>query len=165
MRGWWIVLLGVVSAIVVTPPLSAQPAKTEEVKPANPNAAVTAYKQVIERRDVVAFANLTAGAPGATLRKLAPALKKAQDASDKLDRALAEKPALGVTNPFLDEINPLKGYQFDLVELSQDNRVYVARVRFGRVGKLGEETLSVTQEGDVWRVSLPGDYLKSVQRL
>src|SRR6188474_3062794 len=84
----------------------AQPAKTEDTKPANPAAAIAAIKQALERRDVVAFAQLTAGPHGATLRKLAQPLKKAQDASDKLDRALADKPALSVVNPFLDQLNP-----------------------------------------------------------
>src|SRR5436305_151407 len=59
---------------------------------ANPSAALTALKQAIETGDVAAFANLTAGGPGVTLRKLVVPMKKAQDASSKLDRALAEKP-------------------------------------------------------------------------
>lgn len=162
MGGWKasLVLWALVACSVL-----AQPPKPDETKPANPDAALAAYKQALERHDVVAFANLTAGAPGVTLRKLAPAMKKAQDASDKFDRALADKPALNLTNPFLDELNPLKGYQFERVELAQENKQYLARVRFGRAGKLNEETVSVTREGDLWRVSLPGEFLKSVQRL
>lgn len=162
-RGAWVAIL--VLGWVTAGPAAAQPPKVDETKPANPDAVLVAYKQAIERRDVVTFANLTAAAPGATLRKLAPAMKKAQDASDKLDHALADKPALNFVNPFLNELNPLQGYQFEKVELTQDNRQYLARVRFGRAGKLNEETVSVLQEGDTWRVSLPGDFLKSVKRL
>jgi hypothetical protein len=151
--------------LIVVPAVGQTPQKQEDAKPANPTAALNAYKQAIERRDAVGFASLTAGAPGAALRKLAPGLKKAQDASEKFNRALADKPALGVTNPFLDQLDPLQGYHFEVVELTQENRQYLARIRFGRAGKLNEETVSVTQEGDAWRVSLPGEYLKAVQRL
>lgn len=161
----WKVVLGLAVWLAGSAAAVAQPAKAEETKPANPNAAVAALKQALERRDIVAFAHSAAGAPGVTLRKLAPGMKKAQEASDKFDRALADKPALNVVNPFLDQLNPLKGYQLELVELSQDKGQYLARVRFGRTGKLGEETVSVVQEGDAWRVSLPGEYLKSAQRL
>jgi hypothetical protein len=158
-------LFTVVVFALLLSPAAAQPPKQGDAKPANPTAALNAYKQALDRRDPVAFANLTAGAPGAALRKLAPALKKAQDASEKFNRALADKPALSVTNPFLDQLDPLQGYHFEVVELAQENRQYLARIRFGRAGKLSEETVSVTQEGDIWRVSLPGEYLKSVQRL
>jgi hypothetical protein len=164
MDAAWRTGVSLMGVLLATSSLPAQPPKTDE-KPANPDAALAAYRQALERRDVVAFANLTAGAPGATLRKLAPAMKRAQDAAEKFDRALSEKPALQVTNPFLDQLNPLQGFQLELVELTQENRQYAARIRFGRAGKMNEETVSVSQEGDLWRVSLPGDYLKTVQRL
>jgi len=143
----------------------AQTPKSDQTAPATPDAALAAYKAALDRRDVAAFANLTAGPPGVTLRKLAPGMKKAQEASDKLDRVLADKPALNFVNPFLDELNPLQGYQLEQVELTQDNRQYLARVRFGRAGKLNEESVSITQEGGAWRISLPGEFLKSVRRL
>ncbi|HMO37158.1 MAG TPA: hypothetical protein PKA06_14045, partial [Gemmatales bacterium] len=61
--------------------------------PASPEAALQAYQSAVARADVVALADLTSGSPGVTLRKLAPALKKAQNASDALTKTLASKPA------------------------------------------------------------------------
>lgn len=147
---------------------SQQPAPSEPTKkatPANPTAALAALKQAIETGDVVAFANLTTGAPGITLRKLTSALKKAQDASSKFDHALTEKPALGFSNPFANELNPLHGYLFEVVEMTKENNQQLARVRIGLANQLKEENLLVAQEDNQWRVSLPGDFLKSVKRL
>jgi hypothetical protein len=142
-----------------------QPEPSKKSPPANPVAAIAALKQTIEIGDVVGFANLIAGPPGVTLRKLAPALKKARDASSKVDHALADKPALGFSNPFTNELNPLHGYLFEVVEITKENNQQLARVRIGLVNQLKEETVSVTQEDNLWRVSLPGDFLKSVKRL
>lgn len=163
----------VLTVLCLVPPLAqtaVQPPKdqapeTKATTIASPQAALTAYKQALEKADVLAFANLTAGSPGVTLRKLAGPLRKAQEASEKLDRALADKPALSVVNPFLEEFQPLKGFQLELVELTKEGNLHLARVRFGKTNQLKEETLSVLQEENTWRVSLPGDFLKSVNRL
>jgi len=133
--------------------------------PTSPEAALAAYRQAIEKGDSEAFANLTAGAPGTALRSMAPALKKAQVASDAFTKALGEKPNLNVTNPFADELNPLRGYQFELIELTKGKDEQLARVRFGLANRLQEETLSVKKEGDGYRVSAPSVYLKSIREL
>lgn len=133
--------------------------------PATPEAALSAYRQAIEKGDPEAFANLTAGPAGNTLRSMAPGLKKAQVASDAFTKALGEKPALNVTNPFADELNPLRGYQFELIELTKGKDEHLARVRFGLANRLQEETLSVKREGDGYRVSAPSVYLKSIKEL
>ncbi|MFT3882386.1 MAG: hypothetical protein QM703_22385 [Gemmatales bacterium] len=133
--------------------------------PTTPEAALSAYRQAIDKGDPEAFANLTAGVPGNTLRSMAPALKKAQAASDAFTKALGEKPALNVTNPFANELNPLQGYQFELIELTKGKDEHLARVRFGLANRLQEETLSVKKEGDGYRVSAPSVYLKSIKEL
>jgi hypothetical protein len=133
--------------------------------PTTPEAALSAYRQAIEKGDPEAFANLTLGAAGTTLRSMAPALKKAQAASDAFTKALGEKPALNVTNPFADELNPLRGYQFELIELTKGKDEYLALVRFGLANRLQEETLSVKKEGEGYRVSAPSVYLKSIKEL
>jgi len=128
-------------------------------------ATLAAYRQAIEKGDPEAFAALTAGAPGTALRTMAPALKKAQAASDAFTKALGEKPNLNVTNPFADELNLLRGYQFELIELTKGKDEQLARVRFGLANRLQEETLSVKKEGDGYRVSAPSVYLKSIKEL
>lgn len=130
-----------------------------------PEAALSAFRQAIEKGDPEAFANLTAGPAGTTLRSMSPALKKAQTASEAFTKALGEKPALNVTNPFTDELNPLRGYQFELIELTKGKEEYLARVRFGLANRLQEETLSVKKEGEGYRVSAPSVYLKSIKEL
>ncbi len=130
-----------------------------------PEAALAAYRQAIEKGDPEAFAGLTAGAPGAALRTMAPALKKAQAASDAFTKALGEKPNLNVTNPFADELNPLRGYQLELIELTKGKDEQLARVRFGLANRLQEETLSVKKEGDGYRVSAPSVFVKSIKEL
>lgn len=132
---------------------------------ATPEAALTAYRQAVEKGDVEAFARLTTGAGGVTLRTLAPSLKKAQTASDALTKALADKPDFKLANPFADDLNPLKGYQFELIELTQGKDEHLARIRFGVANRLKEETVSVKKEAQTYRVSLPGVYLKSVTLL
>lgn len=131
----------------------------------SPEAAISAYRQALEKGDLEAFAALTAGAPGATLRTMAPALKKAQAASDAFTKALGEKPNLNVTNPYAEELNPLRGYQLELIELTKGKDEQLARVRFGLANRLQEETLSVRKEGDSYRVSAPSVYLKSIKEL
>ncbi|MFO0814693.1 MAG: hypothetical protein U0796_15860 [Gemmatales bacterium] len=131
-------------------------------KPATAQAAMVAFRAAIEKGDVEAFAQLVAGPPGNLLRTLAPALKKAQVASDAFSKALAEKPALNVTNPLANDFNPLRGYLLELIELVPGKDESLARVRFGPVGRLREETLSVKREGEGFRVSLPSAYLKAV---
>ena len=131
----------------------------------SPEAALASYRQSIEKGDPEAFASLTAGVPGTTLRTLAPALKKAQAASDAFTKALGEKPALNITNPYADELNPLRGYQFELIELTKGKDEYLARVRFGLANRMQEETLSVKKEGEGYRVSAPSVFLKSIKDL
>jgi hypothetical protein len=141
-------------------------AKQETKKvPADPAAALSAVKEALEKADVVAYANLAAGPPGAIFRKLAGPLKKVQDASEKLDRAIAEKPALNVINPFANQLNPLVGYQIEIIELFKEGNQQLSRVRFGLANQLKEETLLIAQEDGQWRVSLPGEFLKSANRL
>jgi hypothetical protein len=130
--------------------------------PATPDATIQAYRAAIARADVEAFANLTQSPTGATLRKMAPPLKKAQAASEALSKALSEKPALGLSNPFANNLNPLTGYLLEVIELTPGKEQHLVRVRFGTAGKLQEETLSIKKEGDNFRVSLPSVYLKSV---
>lgn len=122
-----------------------------------------AYRASVDKADVTSFASLTAGPMGASLRKLAPALQKAQTASDALSKALSEKPALGLLNPLADEFNPLKGYQLELIEMTPGKEEHLARVRIGLPGRLKEETLSVKKEDATFRVSLPSVFLKSVR--
>jgi hypothetical protein len=130
--------------------------------PATPEAALQAYRTAIAKTDVVAFADLTSGPAGVTLRKLAPTLKKAQTASDSFTKALADKPTLGVTNPFANTLNPLEGYLLEVIELTAGKDQHLARVRFGTIGKLQEETLSIKREDASYRVSLPNVYAKAV---
>jgi hypothetical protein len=132
------------------------------VVPKTADAAVTALRSAIEKGDVEAFAQLVAGPPGNLLRTLAPALKKAHTASDAFSKALAEKPALNLTNPLANDFNPLHGYILELIELTPGKDESVARVRFGTIGRLREETLSVKREGEGFRVSLPSTFLKAV---
>lgn len=139
-----------------------QGTETAPPPPATADRALTQYKQAIEKADIDSFARLTAGPGGNTLRTLTPALKKALTASDAFSKALGEKPALGLSNPFANEFNPLRGYQFDLVELTPGKDDHRALVRFGQQNRLREETLSVKKEGDGYRISLPSVFLKSV---
>lgn len=131
----------------------------------SPEAALASYRQAIEKSDPEAFARLTAEAPGNTLRTLAPALKKAQTASEAFTKALGEKPALNITNPYADKLNPLQGYQFELIELTKNKDEHLARVRFGLANRMQEETLSVRKEGEGYRVSAPSVFLKSINDL
>lgn len=133
--------------------------------PATPDATIQAFRAAIAKADVEAFANLTGGPPGATLRKMAFAIKKAQTASDAFSKALADKPALGVSNPFANNLNPLTGYLLEVIELTPGKDQHLVRVRFGTTGKLQEETLSIRKEDDTFRVSLPSAYLKSVNSI
>jgi len=48
--------------------------------------------------------------------------------------------------------------------MTKENNQQLARVRIGLANQLKEETLLVAQEDSQWRVSLPGDFLKSVKR-
>lgn len=144
--------------------MASQPAQAV-TNYSTPEAAVSAYRQAIEKGDAELFAKLTAGPAGATLRTLAPSLKKAQTASEALSKALSDKPALNLSNPLADEFNPLRGYQFELIELTAGKDEHLARVRFGQARRLTEETLSVKKEADSYRISLPGVYSKAVQLL
>lgn len=131
--------------------------------PVTAEGALAAYRSAIDKGDVEAFARLTAGPSGNTLRTLAPPLKKAQIASEAFTKALGDKPALGLTNPLADDFNPLKGYLLEIIELTPGKDEQLARVRFGTIGRLHEETLSIKKEGETFRISLPGAYLKSVR--
>ena len=138
--------------------LQEQPAST-------PEAALKAYQKAIESSDAEAFARLTAGPAGTTLRALAPALKKVQIASEALTKALGEKPALNTSNPFANELNPLQGYRFELIELTKSKDDYLARVRFGLANRLQEETVIIKKEGNTYRISAPGTFLKSLKEM
>lgn len=149
-------ILLILSTICVT--VQAQDAKL----PSSAEAALTAYRQAFEKGDVLAIARLTSGPAGQTLRTLAPALSETQTASDAFSKALAEKPALNLTNPFAQELNPFSGYQLELLELTRNKDEHQALVRFGKPQRVREETLSVKKEGEGYRVSLPGFFLKTM---
>ncbi|MBL8824523.1 MAG: hypothetical protein JNJ77_18195 [Planctomycetia bacterium] len=149
-------ILLIMSTICVT--VQAQDAKL----PSSAEAALTEYRQAFEKGDVLAIARLTSGPAGQTLRTLAPALSEAQTASDAFSKALAEKPALNLTNPFAQELNPFSGYQLELLELTRNKDEHQALVRFGKPQRMREETLSVKKEGEGYRASLPGFFLKTM---
>jgi hypothetical protein len=130
--------------------------------PESAQAAISSYRQAFEKGDVLSIARFSSGPAGQTLRSLAPALAEAQIASEAFSKALAEKPALNYSNPFTTELNPFSGYQLELLELTRHENEHQALVRFGKSPRLQEETLLIKKEGDGYRVSLPGFFLKSL---
>lgn len=131
--------------------------------PGSAEAAITAYRQAFEKGDMQTIARLTSGTEGQTLRTLVPALLDAQSASDTFSKALAERPALNLNNPFAQELNPFSGYQLELLELTRNKVEHLALVRFGQPQRMREETLNIRKEGEGYRVSLPGLFLKTMQ--
>jgi hypothetical protein len=134
-------------------------------KPADAGATLQAFKAALEAGDLKKTADLTAGPAGAALRQLAEPYAKAKAASDRLDKALAARPALGWRNPFAAGLTPLEGAQLEVVEIGQEGPITVARVKYGPRGQGPEEVLGVRKEGDAWRVDLPGELARTLHPL
>jgi hypothetical protein len=146
----------------------------EPVNPAtttNAAGALAAFKVAVERGDVAALAAVTAGDTGVALRKIAPRHAKAREASDRLDRLVAERAELSFKNPFTAGLQPLADLQCDILELSESGaatsgaKPALARLRFGPRGKAQEEAIFVRNEQGTWRIELPGMLAKQLQPL
>ena len=144
---------------IVAPPVSAQD------KASTPAAALGFVKAAVESGDVKTLSMHTAGEAGATLRKLAEPHSKARLASERLDRALKDKPEIGFKNPFSASLSPLADLQYDIVEVGKEDKKVPARVRFGLRGRAQEEAVFVHNEAGAWRVDLPGDLAKTLKSL
>jgi hypothetical protein len=130
-----------------------------------PAAALGFAKAAVEGGDVKALSAHTAGEAGATLRKLAEPHSKARQASERLDRALKDKPEIGFKNPFTAGLTPLADLQYDVVEVGKDDKKVPARIRFGLRGRAQEEAVFIHNEAGVWRVDLPGELAKTLKPL
>jgi hypothetical protein len=152
--------VGLLFLAAVSLPLRAQDKAT------TPAAALGFVKAAIEAGDVKALSVQTAGEPGARLRQIAEPYTKAKQASERLDRALKDKPELGVKSPFTAGLTPLAELQYDIVEVGKEEKNKVlARVRFGPRGRAQEEAVFVQNESGAWRVDLPGDLTKTLKPL
>ena len=134
-------------------------------KATTPAAALGFVKAAIESGDVKALSAHTAGEAGATLRKPAEPHAKARQASERLDRALKDKPEIGFKNPFTVGLAPLADLQYDVVEVGKEDKKTPARVRFGPRSRAQEEAVFVHNEAGAWRVDLPGDLAKTLKSL
>src|SRR5688572_2307012 len=75
-------------------------------------AALAAFKLAVSKGDLKAAAGLTAGEAGEALRRLAEPLAQAKAASDRLDKAAADR-KLDFANPFAAALTPFADVQFD----------------------------------------------------
>ncbi len=125
-------------------------------------AALQAFKTALEKGDLKAVAESAAGESGNILRRLADPIAKAKAASDRLDKALTEKPEIGWQNPFAPGVAPLTG-QLEIVEIAKEGDSVVARVRYGQADQ--EESLGIRNEGGAWRVDLPAELARALRPL
>lgn len=160
-KKWWIV-------IAVLGLLGASPGSGRAQDPTEEGAfrlAVIRLKTAIEASDLKVVGEMAAGPTGKTLRQLAPAFTKAQEAAARLNKSLKDKPALFFTNPFAASLAPLAGMQIDLVEITRENKTTRLRVRTTFRGQTQEETLGVAVEDGILRMDVPSDITKMVRRL
>lgn len=146
----------------------APPATGPAAPAANtPQATLRSVVRALEQSDLAALADLLADdALAQPLRTLGAALAKARASADRLELLLKDKPGLAFTNPFAPSLQPLAGCRFEILEITRERDVQVARIRFGARGMpIREEQLVLTQVGGQWRTQLPAFLQQQVQHL
>jgi hypothetical protein len=126
-------------------------------------AALSEFKTYLEKGDLKKLGDKVAGESGNTLRRLAEPFSKAKAASDRLDKALADKPEVGWQNPFAAGLAPLARGQLEIVEITPNGESFVARVRYGQFGQ--EEAVGIRKEGEEWRIDLPAELARALRPL
>jgi hypothetical protein len=147
----------------------------------SPREALDLFKKAVEDRDLEALSNYTAGAQGQSFRQLvgprklgtrwvAGPLVRARQASERLDRSLANAPfnkdqtgtKAPLVNPFAASLNYLADVDFHVVKDTRTltRRGEAHRIRYGPADRAQEETVEVVQEKvgdnvDSWRVGMP----------
>ncbi len=165
MRLGFLPLMGsMVCCLVASAQDRVEPPKSAD----SPKAALEAYRDAIERRDIGQAAHLTAGSEGDAFRRLAGIRNRdgkdaagpwvlAKQASDRLDRALSDK-KIELKNPFKAGLDLFADVEFAAVEdpvVEAGKMKGTARIKFGPRGKAQEETVVVEFADGTWRVGLP----------
>src|SRR5262245_7434132 len=160
MRRWltlWCVAGSIVPALAGFPPLRGGTTNVlaqESAKPASAAAALAAFKTALEAGDFKGLSEISAGEHGRALRELVTPFLKAKEANDRLDKALKER-KIDFPNPFAAGLTPFAELQFELVDVTTENKQVVARVKCGPRGKAAEENVAVLMEDATWRVTPP----------
>jgi hypothetical protein len=159
-----LVLLGFQGIALLVSLMQAEKPAAPDLK--SPPGVVAALKKAIEANDLHTLALIASPKVREPLEKLAGPFAKAQAASARLDKAIAERPPLAFINPFAASLTPFAGMQIDLVEITKDGAATTVRVRFvAKSQPPREEVLALTTEGASWRIDLPAEVTKPLLRL
>lgn len=139
--------------------------KQADEKPTTHLAAIQIAKAALETGNLKQLSTVTAGPSGVAFRKMVEPLLNCQAAITKFNSTLSEQPNLQVANPFSGMLQLVEPQVFELLEQVKEKDGVMVRARVGPRKRPREESLHLVSEEGQWRMTLPSDLSKSLERL